>query len=591
MSQSLIQIAASKGRTKWLQQLLLNHLPRLLEPSISYNAWFDELINKMEARGLVNPTQQKDYLTDVRGAIKVLDPSHPALKIVGFSKETWTEINNRNSDKLAQRTTKLLLNPDAIVQRATVLLGSHQWSEIAAGLAVVTGRRVTEVVQTATFKSKTKYSVIFTGALKRQNEPVECIFEIPTLCEAELVIKAIAQLRSRLQKKTAGLSPRQVQARFGRAVAKTCARYFSELVPPRDDKDNLYTHLFRAVYATIAAYWFCPPTVPQIEFRAAIQGHYQILDEQNPKLRRSIAAGRNYFDYQISDGQGNLDGRLGIKLHLPNVEVISEFQSAYIPPTPINTIMNDQHTTTIPAFLLPRLEAMSTRWGLSTSEMIKILFDCGEVVEYLADSLGVDKLHPHTLYDQVEQLKQTSSLPNSPSNTEPDSKDLVIADLSTTIKLLTQSLSEQKPYLNRVPTPNSTIQNAEPKSVSLSLETEQSSPTLEMKNGHNSHNTSHSQRPAKTSRNLKIQQSKQIVNNAIDAIMAFNNDPDRAESDKWYISISSVKKLSGIAQRTVTRVLQSRQPEIDQHHATHDLEPDHNIRGAKHPSIDNVIPF
>ncbi|MGL4881828.1 MAG: hypothetical protein ACRC8K_12305, partial [Waterburya sp.] len=114
VSQSLIQIAASKGRTKWLQQLLLNHLPRLSEPSESYDAWFDELINKMEARGLVNPTQQKDYLTDVRGAIKVLDPSHPALNIVGFSKETWTEINNRNSSSIAQRTTKLLKNPDAI---------------------------------------------------------------------------------------------------------------------------------------------------------------------------------------------------------------------------------------------------------------------------------------------------------------------------------------------------------------------------------------------------------------------------------------------------------------------------------------------
>ena len=118
-----------------------------------------------------------------------------------------------------------------------------------------------------------------------------------------------------------GMRMSQPVCRCSRAVAHKCDEHFADLVPNRTDKDNLYTHLFRAVYATIASHWFCPPLVPEIEFRAAIQGHYQILDENNPTLRRSLAAGRHYFDYKISDGQGNIDGRLGIKLSRQGISV------------------------------------------------------------------------------------------------------------------------------------------------------------------------------------------------------------------------------------------------------------------------------
>lgn len=326
-----IEQAAAKARTVWLREYLEHQLNSLFSPDADYNYWFNNLLSTMEQRGLTSPTQQKDYLTDVRNAISAIDPNHPSLDVVKFDKSTWTEINNYNSDRIAERTTKFLSDPDAIVKRATVLLGSYQWSEIAAGLAVVTGRRCTEVIKTASFQKQSDYSVIFRGSLKRRNEPIECVFEIPTLCPADSIINGISSLRKQLGREIESLSPRQVASRYGRGVAKVCDRTFSDLVPARDDKDNLYTHLFRAIYATIAAYWYCPPAVPEMEFRASIQGHYQILDEQNPQLRRSLAASRNYFDYKIADGSGNIDGRLGIKLNLPDVEVIKEWKHLYSP--------------------------------------------------------------------------------------------------------------------------------------------------------------------------------------------------------------------------------------------------------------------
>ena len=77
-----------------------------------------------------------------------------------------------------------------------------------------------------------------------------------------------------------------------------CDRSFRDLVPTRDGKNNLYTHLFRAVYATIATHWFCPPTVSDLEFRAYIQGHFKILDESNKNKQTDMASQRHYWDLQ-----------------------------------------------------------------------------------------------------------------------------------------------------------------------------------------------------------------------------------------------------------------------------------------------------
>lgn len=74
------------------------------------------------------------------------------------------------------------------------------------------------------------------------------------------------------------------------------------------------------MYATIATHWYCPARVSDLEFKAQIQGHFQVLNEHNPQLRRSLAASRHYSDYEIGDGNGNREGRKGIKLGYAGVE-------------------------------------------------------------------------------------------------------------------------------------------------------------------------------------------------------------------------------------------------------------------------------
>ncbi len=74
--------ACAVARTKWLRQLLAEHLPRLIELSGSKEdleiakQWDSLIKQKFVERGLISLHQQKNRITDVRNAIKVIDPDH-----------------------------------------------------------------------------------------------------------------------------------------------------------------------------------------------------------------------------------------------------------------------------------------------------------------------------------------------------------------------------------------------------------------------------------------------------------------------------------------------------------------------------------
>ena len=317
--------------TEWLKSLLRELLPQVVHvadtPAGHRQAqqWDALVKERMAQRGLRTISQQKNPITDVRRVLKAIDAAHPALADVGFTPEQWTEINMPSEKAVAQRSAKPIDEPDEIARRAAVLLQSDSWSELAAGLAVATGRRAAEVIQTAQFERASDWSVWFSGAVKRRGEPVELRFELPTLVEADSVISATKRLRSLLD--TEGMSNREINRAYSHAISQACDLTFADVVPSRDGKDNLYTHLFRSVYSTIATFWFCPPAVPELEFRAAIQGHYKVLEAGQTELRRSLAASRHYFDYEIADQviAAHQGRRKGVRLAEPGVEVISAF--------------------------------------------------------------------------------------------------------------------------------------------------------------------------------------------------------------------------------------------------------------------------
>ncbi len=317
---------------KWLQALVDEYLLAVaeLQDAVEDQAkaikWATWMRQQWVEHGLAELKQQRNLMTDVRNAIKrQLGEDHPALDCLNFTVAEWTTINSPIEEQVARRNENVVLleNPDAIVAQAVRLLESREWADVAAGLVVLTGRRSSEILGTAQFQPKSQWSVMFTGALKRRGEVQRLSFEIPTLTTAERIISALAKLRQVCP--TEGLTAGQINQKYAQAVATACDRHFSAIVPKREGRDNLFSHLFRSVYAAISTLWYAPPTVDANEYKAAIQGHYAILDAADGTLKRSLAASRHYNDYKIGDLNGNIDGRQGIKLGYGGVEVIDVF--------------------------------------------------------------------------------------------------------------------------------------------------------------------------------------------------------------------------------------------------------------------------
>jgi hypothetical protein len=94
----------------WLQAYLKAHLDELkglrktphdIKTAVD---WFNALLTYFRQRNLSTPRQQKNYVVDVRNAIKSgFGEDHPALQVVGFDAETWTAINQPIHDRVEDR--------------------------------------------------------------------------------------------------------------------------------------------------------------------------------------------------------------------------------------------------------------------------------------------------------------------------------------------------------------------------------------------------------------------------------------------------------------------------------------------------------
>lgn len=315
--------------TKWLVDrweqffFALNELESVAEIEALCKA---EIETWRSRPGMKKESSLRIPMTDTRNEIKVRVTDQRkqelALRFLSFDEDWYRRENAPSREKLEERLEhqQLLRDPDAIVAKATELLSSNQWPDLATGLALCTGRRPGEVLKTAVFEKKTEYSVLFSGQLKRRGKEAAA-YEIPTLCEARLVIAALERLRAMLDTSD---DVRSVTQRYSPLVQETANKHFNRLIPARETKDGLYGHLFRSIYPRIAVFWYCPPYIADIHYMAEIQGHSQVGESEDEL--RNYASGAHYFDYKIADKDGNIDGRQGVKLGMRGVELLEVFK-------------------------------------------------------------------------------------------------------------------------------------------------------------------------------------------------------------------------------------------------------------------------
>lgn len=338
MDASLLHQAATQAKTGWLEQALTELLPQVWDLTTQSSGWEDtasqwaaQIDVLFEEKKLTTPGQQKNRRTDIANALRTIDPNHPVIPFVLLPSEVYTQLNNEQASRLNARENKFFSTKQAneLVERAIKLLESDEPDEVAAGLAVLVGRRISEILISG-FQPKTAYSLLFSEAVKRRGE-VGMEFEIPTLATADRVLEAIHHLKKvwNIDDIKALALPdnhlkRRINARYS-GVPHACRQHFADLVPGReaenDDGERLYTHLFRAVYAEIATYYYKPDWVPDHRFKAEIQGHFK-LTEDGQKIP-NYSARQNYDDYLIRDRSS---GMPGVKLGLPGVMILEVFQ-------------------------------------------------------------------------------------------------------------------------------------------------------------------------------------------------------------------------------------------------------------------------
>src|SRR5947199_5859529 len=204
--------------TKWLEVRLAVLLPKLETLGRDEEEEIKRLCEEEIAAWRARPTMKSirslnDPMNGARNAIKELaityanswmnprsqEREHLALKYMNFSKQEWAAMKGLTEEGRKHRLEgqQLLDDPDAIVERAATLLRSQRWEDITVGLAVTTGRRLTELLKTGIFHPMSAYTVKFEGQLKQKAE-ILAPYEIPTLVEADLVITACHRLRETL---------------------------------------------------------------------------------------------------------------------------------------------------------------------------------------------------------------------------------------------------------------------------------------------------------------------------------------------------------------------------------------------------------
>lgn len=146
--------------------------------------------------------------------------------------------------------------------KATLRYTGSNPFDIAAALALLTGRRTIELFKTAQFAAVCENAVLFTGQAKKGHLAEAIAYEIPVLAPPSLLNAALSRLRT--LKECSALTNREVNLRY----ANSCNAAARRLLGSKH-----HFHDLRAMYAVIAHNCCLPHRYSLNAFVAKVLGH------------------------------------------------------------------------------------------------------------------------------------------------------------------------------------------------------------------------------------------------------------------------------------------------------------------------------
>lgn len=238
--------------------------------------------------------------------------------------------NNQKQDNLKP------IDFDRYLTKARELLASTDHNELAVGIAAVSGRRFSEVIQHKFSRTGHSHILKFSGQLKKRQEAEPFL----TLCliSAADVWKAIQRFRKleRIQH-FHELSTQQINSRMNKSVQRVAHREFGEtgIVPTLEGEISTTIHNLRAVYAIAAIHLFCPPSRGDHRFLQEQLGH--VIGKQDLQRLRNSSSTAHYFHYFLVDASGKHIGSKGVLLEAEDLNQMAEIPEIEAASTPAQT--------------------------------------------------------------------------------------------------------------------------------------------------------------------------------------------------------------------------------------------------------------
>ncbi len=218
---------------------------------------------------------------------------HYAILHMNYPREMHDERMQATKEKKDEQRRNLTpINCfDKYIETVEKLLLSYDYRELAVGLIAATGRRISEILSTASFTQLGQFEVGFEGQLKAKGETGE--YPAFTIVESAFVVDGILKLRRMAEiKEMKHWNLAEIDSGKNNTVNRYVKQHFSELIDPPHGEKELSSKNLRAAYIAIAIYLFCPSNHSENLFTKERLGH------------TSDATASNYEDYQVVDING-----------------------------------------------------------------------------------------------------------------------------------------------------------------------------------------------------------------------------------------------------------------------------------------------